>query len=256
MLEDLLKPLVSSRFAEDETYRAGHIRIINPLPGRTILGLHIPEMKALAAALVRGGRAEETLRGFEELLAGRGYADRTALCYEDLMVWGFVINAMKVPEPDRFARVAKFVPAIDNWAVCDSFCSSAKWMKKTDREVLWNFLQDYFDSGREFGVRFALVVSMVCLLEEAWLDRVFARVEAIDYAAIVSEYRDLKPPYYVRMGAAWLLATALARFPERTRRFVTASRIPDEVKRLYARKARESFRTRTVPAFDGGAAEQ
>ena len=51
------------------------------------------------------------------------------------------------------------------------------------------------------------------------------------------------------MGAAWLLATALAKFPEQTRVFVRASQLPDDVIRLYTRKARESFRTRHVNAL-------
>lgn len=55
-------------------------------------------------------------------------------------------------------------------------------------------------------------------------------------------------PYYVRMGVAWLLATALAKFPEQTRIFVRSSNLPADVVKLYIRKARESFRTRTVKA--------
>ena len=55
-------------------------------------------------------------------------------------------------------------------------------------------------------------------------------------------------PYYVRMGVAWLLATALAKFPDATRAFVRSSNLPADVIKLYIRKARESFRTRTVEA--------
>ena len=55
-------------------------------------------------------------------------------------------------------------------------------------------------------------------------------------------------PYYVRMGVAWLLATALAKFPDATRAFVRSSNLPEDVVKLYIRKARESFRTRTVEA--------
>jgi hypothetical protein len=51
------------------------------------------------------------------------------------------------------------------------------------------------------------------------------------------------------MGMTWLLATALAKFPDERRAFVNASSLTEEVKGLYARKARESFRTRNVPAF-------
>ena len=56
-------------------------------------------------------------------------------------------------------------------------------------------------------------------------------------------------PYYVRMAVAWLLATALAKLPDETRAYVNASSLPEDVKRLYVRKARESFRTRTVSPF-------
>ena len=57
-------------------------------------------------------------------------------------------------------------------------------------------------------------------------------------------------PYYVRMGVAWLLATALAKFPESTRAYVRTSKLPEDVIRLYIRKARESYRTRDIMAVD------
>ena len=53
-------------------------------------------------------------------------------------------------------------------------------------------------------------------------------------------------PYYVRMAVAWLLASALAKIPEMTRAYVNSCRLPEDVIRLYKRKARESFKTRDV----------
>jgi hypothetical protein len=50
------------------------------------------------------------------------------------------------------------------------------------------------------------------------------------------------------MGVAWLLATALAKFPDQTRAFVRSLNLPTDVVKLYIRKVRESFRTRTVEA--------
>ena len=89
----------------------------------------------------------------------------------------------------------------------------------------------------------------ILLLKEEWLSPVFEELQRIDLSAIHSEYTQLPSPYYVRMGMAWLLATALAKYPDETRSFVNASSLTEDVKRLYARKARESFRTRHVPAF-------
>ena len=51
MIEKLLEPLVSERFRNEEKYRLGHTRILNPLPGRAVMGLHIPDMRKVAKTL-------------------------------------------------------------------------------------------------------------------------------------------------------------------------------------------------------------
>jgi hypothetical protein len=133
-------------------------------------------------------------------------------------------------------------------------------MPRADKATLWAFLASWFDSEHEFEVRFAVVVSMCYFLTEEWLDKVFERINGLDFDRIKSKYKTVKgkpkvaqqgtvqgaEPYYVRMGVAWLLATALAKFPDATRAFVRSSNLPEDVVKLYIRKARESFRTRTV----------
>ena len=98
-------------------------------------------------------------------------------------------------------------------------------------------------------MRFAIVMSMCYLLNEEWLPMVFHQLEAIPLAEVVSEYAYPNPPYYVRMGMAWLLATALAKHPEATRAFMNRTSLPEDVKRLYVRKVRESFRTRSISPY-------
>lgn len=124
---------------------------------------------------------------------------------------------------------------------------------------LWNFLQPFWKSCREFEVRFAVVMSMVHFLDAEWFPEVCRMIDGLDYGRIHSYYRKAEKikygralgesPYYVRMAVAWLLATALAKLPDETRAYVNASKLPADVKRLYVRKARESFRTRTVSPF-------
>ena len=248
MIEEMLLPLVSERFATEPKYREGHVRIINALPGRRILGLHVPDMKRVAKDLARRDDAIVIIHGFEKEAAEEarsGYGSR--LAYEETVVWGLMINAMKIPWEQRREMLAKYVPVMDNWAVCDTFCCNAKW--KCGRMELWDFLQPFWDSHREFEVRFAIVMSMCYLMKEEWLTVIFQQLEKIDLSSIHSEYTNLPSPYYVRMGMAWLLATALAKYPDETRSFVNVSTLTDEVKRLYARKARESFRTKNVSPF-------
>ena len=135
-------------------------------------------------------------------------------------------------------------------------------MECADKAVLWAFLERWFDSEREFEVRFAVVVVMCYFLNDEWLNKVFERISRLDFDRIESKYKTVKgkpkvaqqgtvqgaEPYYVRMGVAWLLATALAKFPDQTIAFVRSSNLPEDVVKLYIRKARESFRTRMVEA--------
>ncbi len=254
MIKDILTPLISDRFLNDDHYREGHLRILNALPNREILGLHSPDMKDVAKKLARV-RGEELITAFET-------ADPSRLCYEEMAVWGYMINFMKCPAERKFEMLEKYVPLMDNWAVCDSYVSHAKWMKKVSPDELLARIDKWFRSYREFEVRFAVVVSM-CYLLDSKLDEVFVRLDALDFSSIVSDYRYSKSgpaeiqsghvigpePYYVRMGVAWLLATALAKHPDETRAHVRSCSLPPDVLRLYTRKARESFRTRLISPF-------
>lgn len=265
MIEKLLEPLVSERFRNEEKYRLGHTRILNPLPGRAVMGLHIPDMRKVAKTLAVREDASTIIADFGK----EAENGREALAHEELMVWGMMINFIKGAADEKLAMLEKFVPHIDNWAVCDTFVPGAKWFSGVDGA--WDILCGYFASDREFEVRFAVIMSMCHFLDLKWLPRIFYQFDGLDFPGIRSEYVSLKDagrsggpeavlasgkgiaagesPYYVRMGVAWCLATALAKFPDDTRAYLRHSRLPEDVLRLYARKARESFRTRDISPF-------
>ena len=246
------------------------MRVVNALPERRVMGLHSPEIKQVAKQLSHEGgevvmpdgtrqncaNGAEVIRVFEAVQS-------ESLCYEETVIWGYLINLEKCSLNEWLAMLVRYVPVLDNWAVCDSYCAHAKWMARADKETLWTFLERWFDSESEFEVRFAVVVAMCYFLNEVWLGRVFARLNSLNFDHIKSKYKTVKgkpkvaqqgtvqgaEPYYVRMGVAWLLVTALAKFPDETRAFVRSSKLPNDVVKLYIRKARESFRTRTVEAL-------
>ena len=270
MISHHLQPLICERFLTDARYQEGHLRVVNALPERRVMGLHSPEIKAVAKQLSREGgevvlsdeihqiyiNGAEVIRAFEAVPS-------ESLCYEETVIWGYLINLEKCSLDERLAMLGRYVPVMDNWAVCDSYCAHAKWMARADKAALWAFLEHWFDSEREFEVRFAVVVAMCYFLGEEWLDKVFERINGLNFGRIKSKYKTVKgkpkvaqqgtvqgaEPYYVRMGVAWLLATALAKFPDATRAFIRSSNLPADVIKLYIRKARESFRTRTVEAL-------
>ncbi len=245
MIEEMLFPLVPEKFVTNEKFRAWHLNVLNVLPSMRVMGLRVGDMRRVARDLARREDVFMRISQFAQLYS----KDRRSLCYEEMMVWGMMINAVKCTDEERIQLLEDFVPAIDNWAVCDTYCSDAKWMKKLPKDKLWRLLEPYFDSVREFDVRFAVVIAMWYLLEEKDLEKIFAHLEQINFSAIQSEYNMSLSAYYAKMSVAWLLATALAKHPEQTREFVRKNTLPEDIIRLYVRKARESFRTREVNAI-------
>lgn len=269
MITDILKPYINKRFSSDPHYRDGHLRVINALPDRKVLGLHIPDMKKIAKQISKQGceiiRDDGTCyicNNGAEIIHNLENERGKSLCYEETLIWGFLINTELTPLHQRIKMLEAYIPILDNWAVCDSFCSDAKWMQQADKEILWQFFERWFKSEREFEVRFAIVASMCYFIDEEWIERLFQKIDKIEFNSIKSEYKRVKgkpqkaqmgtvqgtEPYYVRMGVAWLLATSLAKYPERTREFVRTSHLPEDVIKLYIRKAKESFKTRNVEA--------
>ncbi|MCR4823755.1 MAG: HD domain-containing protein [Bacteroidales bacterium] len=227
--EEVLGPLVCERYRHDERYRSGHIRIIAPAPGTVILGLHTPEMKGLARSLAR----REDLSGILD-----DWAADPALSHDERIIWGLTLDYMKAPVEERVRRIRQLLPRMDNWAICDTFCCNAKWVRD---DSVRPFILDCIAPGQpEFTRRTGILFLMCHFLDDAHLQRTFADLESMRLEA--------GEPYYVRMGVAWLLATALAKHPAETRRYVNIGNLPDDILRLYIRKARESRITRDVPA--------
>ena len=93
MIGHLLQPSVCERFKNDARYREGHLRVVNALPQRKVLGLHTPEMKMLAKQLSRGGGEAVMPDGVcrccngTELIECFGKVPSATLSHEEIMIW-------------------------------------------------------------------------------------------------------------------------------------------------------------------------
>ena len=93
MITKLLQPLICGRFLTDARYREGHLRVVNALPERRVMGLNSPEIKQVAKQLSREGgevvmhdgthricdNGAEVIRAFEE-------GPSECLCYEETVI--------------------------------------------------------------------------------------------------------------------------------------------------------------------------
>lgn len=198
--------------------------------------MHKPEMQVEAKAIVARKDWKEWLEDWK--------STANTLSHEERSIWGLVIDYLKCSIDERLALVNSFLPAINSWAICDTFCCNAKWAgRPQDKEKIWKYILKLLKSYEEFTRRVGIVLMMCHFLTDDTIRNTFEAITAM-------HLKD-NEPYYIRMAVAWLLATALAKAPERTRTFVSSadSGIPSDILKLYVRKARESFRTKTINPF-------
>lgn len=162
------------------------------LPGVTnIIGVRMPLLRQLAREILRGE--------WRAWLAEIEAAD--TLYYEERMLQGLVISLAPCTIAERLDYTARFVPRIDNWAVCDIFCRK---LRADEREPVWRFIQSYFRSEAPYDLRFATVMSLQNFTDAEHLE---------DLLRLLGNIRHEN--YYVRMGVAWAVAECYANAPER-----------------------------------------
>lgn len=181
-----------------------------------MLGVRIPHLRKLASEI-----AEDN---WQEYLSFEPYY------FEERMLQGILIGRIHVSPEERLQYIANFIPRINNWSVCDSFCSGLKFAQK-NQSLVWNFLQPYLQSEREFPIRFAVIMMMDYYLNETYIDLVLKLLDAIQYDA-----------YYVKMAVAWALATALAKQPEPTWAYFQCHHLDTDTWRKTIQKCLESRR--------------
>ena len=92
---------------------------------------------------------------------------------------------------------------------------------------------EFKDSHREFEVRVVAVMLMSQFLNDEYIDRVLETLDSL--------YTD---SYYSRMGVAWAVATAMAKFPDKTLAYMNSesNHLDDWTYNKAVQKMRESFR--------------
>ena len=210
---DILK-----RFSElsDKKYRAFQEGLV---PGIKIsYGIRLPELRKIA-----GEVADNDPEGFLSLSRPDSY--------EELLLRAIVTGSMKMPLEQKLPYIEDFLPLIDNWAVCDSFCSSFKLYSHTQRELMWKFILPLFSDSREFFARFAAVMFLCRLVTEEYID---------EGLRLLSEMT--QEQYYVRMAVAWALSVCYVKFPERTLPLLKKRTLPAFTQNKTIQKIRESSR--------------
>ena len=152
--------------------------------------------------------------------------------FEVDLLRGIVVSTSKLPFAEKSKHMLYFAHNIENWAVCD--CSTVK-VPKTERKLYFDFFRSLLTSQQPFVCRYGVVNLMSSYLDEEHIDTVFSALASITQWG----------HYYVDMGVAWLVATAMAKCRDKTVAYMQGEGRQVLNKFTYNKalqKMRESFR--------------
>ena len=186
------------------------------MPGvENVLGIRLPLLRKIAREIAAGD--------WRAYLAQAG-----DFYFEERMLQGMVISYARCDPAEKLEHVARFIPKIDNWAVCDCFC----WrLKAAERQPMWEFIRPRFRSEAEYEVRFAVVMALGNFVDQAHLEDLLQLLDGIRHEA-----------YYARMGVAWAVSVCYIKFPERTHAWLESCSLDDWTFNKSLQKIVESYR--------------
>lgn len=187
------------------------------IPGvENIIGVRLPVLRKLAKEIGSKDSYEYLKTANSEL-------------FEEIMLQGMVIGNLRDLD-EVFYNIEKFLPKINNWSVCDSFCASLKITKKYPKEM-WDFIQPYLKDNKEYYIRFAVVMLLNYYVDEEHCERALELLNNIKHDA-----------YYVKMAVAWAISMYFIRLPEQTMKFLQYNSLDDFTYNKSLQKITESLR--------------
>lgn len=199
----------------DEKYKEFHSGLCPNT--NNIVGVRVPVLRNYAKELAKGDFRDYLTNAKDEY-------------YEEVMLQGMVIGLAKMELEERLDYIKRFVPKIDNWAICDVFCAGLKFVNKNKEEV-WKFLKQYLKSNKEFEIRFGVVMLLDFYIIEDYIDRVIKILNEIKHEE-----------YYVKMAVAWAISVCYIKFPSETMKLLQENELDDFTYNKALQKIIESYR--------------
>ena len=209
--------------AAQPDYQAFQEKLLPGVDG--ILGVRLPKLREIAKRI-----AKEDAGAYLAQVQAACTQQAQTVSYEEKMLYGLVIGYADMEKEQHRKWLDTFVPAIDNWGVCDSCCMTYKWMKKQP-EYWWDYLCQWILTDTEFGIRFAFVAMLGHFVNETYLQRIFSACDQVQHKA-----------YYAKMAQAWLVSVCFVKFQEETYVYLQQDLLDDFTHNKAIQKACDSYR--------------
>lgn len=181
-----------------------------------ILGVRLPKLRKLAKKI-----AKENWRNFIETPEDE--------YFEEIMLQGMVLGYVKTDIEERLKYIADFIPKINNWSLCDSFCTGLKFTKD-NLERVFEFIKPYLASNEEFQIRFGVVMLLDFYINEKYINEILKLLDNIQHEG-----------YYVKMAVAWAISICYVKFPKETMEYLKNNSLDDFTYNKALQKITESL---------------
>ncbi len=181
-----------------------------------VLGVRMPKLKTIAKSIA-GGHYQNFLKNFKEN------------CHEDFLLRALVTAYAPLPYEEFLHYCRQLTSLIDNWAVCDTFCSAVSLCENADE--FFSELSSYLQSENPWFIRLALVMMLDHYLTPPYFEEVLVRC-----IGVACDH------YYVKMAQAWLLSIAYVQNPTGVYSFLKTEPIDPWILRKTISKICDSYR--------------
>lgn len=195
----------------DLKYKEFHSSITNT--SLNIIGIRMPILRNIAKRI-----SKTNIENYFKLI-GNTY-------YEEVMLYGLVLSNSNCV--DKY--LIDFIKRIDNWAICDTFCSSLKIVDKYKGKY-WIYINSLIDLNNEFQTRVAIVLMMNYYLCDDYIDRVLYIASNI--------YSD---KYYINMAISWLFSVAIINYKDKVIEILKSGQLSKFVQNKTISKIGDSYR--------------
>lgn len=209
---EFLKYLMS---LQDAKYKEFHSSLVLNTKYKMI-GIRVPIMRDIAKKIAKSNIAD-----FLQYAQSK--------YYEEVMIQGLVISHLK-DEKLFYEYFKKYINKIDNWAICDSFCSSIKIVRKYEEKYFKEAIKMALNKA-EFTSRVGIVIILNHFISKDNLNDIFNALNKIQ-----------SDKFYINMAEAWLLCEMYIKYPKETKEFLKNNSLNKFTQNKAISKIHDSYR--------------
>ena len=199
---------------QDKEYAEFSHKITPNIEGDRFIGVRLPQIRKIS-------------KEYSNTKESREFLDSLPHKYlEENMLHGLLIANIKDYD-SCIVEIDKFLPYVDNWAVCDTMSPTV--FKKHKQELLIK-IKEWTKSKHLYTARFGIGMLMKHFLDEDFKKN-YLKIPLIK-----------TKEYYLQMMVAWFYATALAKQWDSTIPYIEDNKLDTWIHNKTIQKSIESFR--------------